>query len=220
MISRDILNRRPHIEFIAPRSGVTLPDVPQETAAPTPKEERLNSLIKGLEQVAITAAAVEDVIAERAKNEVLKLDIRNPEDAVVAQAAARCFPEKAIEKDGFKYVPEITFAMYRHCIKDIKELGVRSGTKNQTKSDNFQADKTDFGGQGKDKRPEINRASIPFLPVDIPAFIAAGIPVMFGMLFPLISANNKKDIIGHTHAVVVPSAPLPVPSGPGIPVLP
>lgn len=218
MSFKDILNRRPNINFVAPRSGVTIPEVPQETAKPTPKEERFNSLVKGLEQVAVAAAAVEEVIAQRAKNEVLKLNIRNPEDAVVAQAAARCFPEKAINENGFIYVPEITFEMYRHCIKDIKEAGLKAGTKNQAKSDNFVSNKTDFGGQGKDKRPEINRASIPFEPIDIPGFIAAGIPVMFSMLFPLIAANNKKDIIGHTHPVVVPPAIVPIPSGPGLPV--
>lgn len=219
-ITRDILNRRPRIEFIAPKSGVTIPEVSQNTTPITPKEQRVNQLIQGLEQVAVAASAVEELVANRAKDEALALNLSNPEDAVVGQAAARCFPDKAITKDGFTYVPEITFAMYRECVQNIKDEGLRAGVKNQTKSAKFQANKTDFGGKNKDRRPEMNRASMPIEPVDIPAFIAAGIPILFGMLLPLIDIKDKKEIIGHTHPVVVPPVVAPIPSGPGIPLLP
>lgn len=219
-ITKSLLSRRPNIEFVAPRSGITIPEPEVNTTAPTPREERVNQLIQGLENVAVTAGALEQLIANRAKNQTLKLNIRNPEDAVVSMAAARHFPDKAITTDGFIHVPEITFDMYLQCIKHMKETGIESGTKNQTKSNGFQGDKTNFGGSDKDKRPDVNRTSIPFAPLDIPAFIASGIPILFGMLFPLISANNKKDIIGHTHPVVVPPAIVPVPSGPGLPVVP
>lgn len=218
--TRGILNRRPNLQFVAPKSGVTIPTPGAATSVPTPKEQRINQLIQGLENVAQAASAVEKMVAERAKGTVLQLDLSNPEDALVAQAAARHFPDRAVNKDGFIHVPAITFDMYSQCIQDMKGAGLLAGTKNETKSDNFKADKTDFGGQGQDQRPDVNRATVPFAPLDIPAFIAAGIPILFSMLFPLIDANNKKDIIGHTHPVVVPPAIVPLPTGPGLPVTP
>lgn len=217
----DILNRKPNIKFVAPRSGVTIPDVQRVTTAPTPNEVRVQQLIQSLTNVAAAAEAVEKIVSERVKHEVLKLDLRNPEDAVVAQAAARQYPEKAKDMNGFKYVDEITFDMYSHCLQEMKQAGIAAGQKQQTKApDSFKADKTDFGGQNKDRRPDVNQATIPFAPIDLAAFIAAGIPLLFGMLFPLINVAIKKDIVGHTHPVIVPPAVVPVPTAIGIPMFP
>lgn len=219
--ARGILNRRPNITFVAPRSGLTIPEPERSVALPSSKEQRVNSLIQSLNNVAAVAEAVEGLVAARAKHEVLKLNLSNPEDAVVAQAAARQFPEKAVDTDGFLHVPEITFEMYNVCLQNMKAAGKAAGAKQLLKqSGPLKANKTDFGGAQSDKRPDINQASIPFAPINIPAFIAAGIPILFGMLFPLINAAIKKDVIAHTHPVI-PAAPgVPVPSGPGIPVSP
>lgn len=219
MISYSILDRRPNIKFVAPRSGITIPEVEKPTSLPTPKETRVENLINDLNKVAALSETVEAIIANKVKAEVLRLDISNPEDAVVAQAAARQFPELAIEKDGFKFVEEITFDMFNHCLQEMKSAGKAAGLKQQLviKSP-LQINKTDFGGIGKDKRPDLNKSTIPFNAIDLPAFIAAGIPLLFGMLFPLINTAIKKDIVAHTHIVV--GAPAPTPSGPGIPVLP
>ena len=217
--AKSILNRKPKINFVQPRSGLTIPQVPLESAPLTPKAVRVNQIIQGLENIALTAEAVEGIIAERAKNEVLKLDLTTPEDAVVAQAAARQFPEKAVNINGFVHVPEITFQMFHHCMKAFKAAGIAAGAKQEIKQTGpIKADKTDFGGQGKDKRPDVNKSTIPFAPIDLPAFIAAGIPLLFGLLFPLINLAVKKDIVGHTHLVPPPAGPAPAPSGPGMPV--
>lgn len=220
--AKHILGRRPNIIFVAPRSGLTVPEVEKSTTPSTPKEQRVAQIIQSLDNLAITANAVEALVAERAKNETLKLNLTNPEDAVVAQAAARQFPELAKNKDGFIYVEEITFDMYNHCIQEMKGAGKSAGQKQQIRQLNaLQADKTDFGGKNKDKRPDVNLATIPFAPIDLPAFIAAGIPILFSMLFPLINIAVKKDIVGHSHPVITaPPSPLPVPTGPGIPVFP
>jgi hypothetical protein len=219
--AKNILDRRPNIVFVAPRSGLTIPEPERNTAALTPKEERVSQLIQSLKNTAATADAIEVLVAERAKNEVLKLNLSNPEDAVVAQAAARIFPQQAINKNGFIHVPEITFDMYNKCIQDMKEAGKVAGTKQQTKQTGpLRADKTDFGGGTSDRRPDINQTNVPFAPIDLPAFIAAGIPILFNMLFPLINGAIKKDVVGHTHPIVTPTDPVPVPSGPGIPVSP
>lgn len=220
MINRNLFNRRPNIVFVAPRSGLTIPEPELVTTPVTPKEEQVNTLITNLKKVAATAESLEKAVSERAKNVVLTLDLSSPEDVVIAQAAARQFPELAIDLGGFKYVDKITFAMYSHCIQEMKEMGIAAGTKNQTKSSKFAANKTNFGGINKDRRPDVNKAGIPFAPIDITAFIAAGIPILFGMLYPLINAAIKKDVIGHTHPVVDPTSGIPTPSGPGIPLIP
>jgi hypothetical protein len=219
MIDHSILDRRPNIKFVAPRSGFTIPEVEKPTSLPTPKETRINNVINQLNQVAILSESVEALVASRIKSEVLKLDITNPEDAVVAQAAARQFPELAIDRDGFKFVEQITFDMFNHCLQAMKAAGKAAGQKQElVLKGPIQIDKTDFGGLGRDKRPDINKSTIPFASIDLPAFIAAGVPILFSMLFPLINTAIKKDIIAHTHIVV--GAPAPTPSGPGIPVLP
>ena len=220
--AKSILSRRPNITFVAPRSGLTIPEPQRNTTPPTPKEQRVSQLIQALKNTAAVAEAIEGLVAERAKGEVLKLNLSNPEDAVVAQAAARQFPDKAIDKDGFVHVPEITFEMYNECIQHMKEAGKKAGAKQQIKQTGpLKTDKTDFGGGTADKRPAVNQSNIPFAPIDLPAFIAAGIPILFGMLFPLINIAVKKDIVGHTHPIIMaPPSPIPVPSGPGIPVFP
>lgn len=216
-----ILNRKPNIKFVAPRSGITIPEVQKSTVALTPNEVRIKQLIQSLTNVAAAAEAVEKIVSARVKTEVLKLDLRNPEDAVVAQAAARQYPDKAKTINGFSYVDEITFDMYSNCLQQMKQAGIAAGQKQQTKApESFKADRTDFGGRGKDSRPDINQATIPFAPIDIAAFIAAGIPLLFSMLFPLINVAIKKDIVGHTHPVIVPPAVVPVPTAIGIPMFP
>lgn len=220
--TRSLFDKRPDIKFTSPRSVDTIPEVVKSTAPVPIKVQKVNQLIKTLDNVAVIAESVESVIADRAKNEILKLNISLPEDALVAQAVARLFPEKAKNINGFNFVDEITFEMYNKCLQDFKAAGKAAGTKQQPKalSENFKANKTDFGGLKKDSRPDINQSTIPFAPLDLPAFIAAGIPILFGMLFPLINIATKKDIVAHTHPVI-PAAPgVPVPSGPGIPVSP
>jgi hypothetical protein len=214
--TKGILGRRPNIVFVAPRSGVTIPEPQYDTTPKTPKEEKVDSLIAGLLDVAAKAEIVEKIISEKAKNVKLTLSLNNPEDVVVAQAAARQFPEKAKEKDGFRYVDELTFDMYSHCIQAMKAAGKAAGAKQSIKlAGPFKADKTDFGGAGQDRRPDVNQATIPFAPIDIPGFVAAGIPLMFSLLFPLINASIKKDIIAHAHI-----DPISGVTGPGVPLLP
>jgi hypothetical protein len=216
--AKNILGRRPNIIFVAPRSGLTIPEPERITTPATPKIQRINGIIQKLENVAAVAEAVEKLVADRAKGEVLRLNLSNPDDAVVAQAAARLFPDKAINKDGFVHVPEITFPMYNDCIQHMKATGKAAGAKQLVKQTGpFKADRTDLGGSGSkaDRRPEVNQSTIPFAPIDLPAFIAAGIPILFGMLFPLINTAIKKDIVAHTH--IDPISGL---TGPGVPVLP
>lgn len=229
-----VLSRRPVIKFTAPRSGVTIP-TPERTTTPiTPKQQRVNQLITNLNNISTVSSILEDKIAARASTEVLKLNMSNPEDVVVAQAAARMFPEKGkvlntnnqlVPKTstdtGLTFVDEITFPMYRECIQHLKQQGIQSSTANQLKqSGPFKANKTDFGGRNKDKRPDVNKASIPFAPIDLTAFIAAGIPILFGMLFPLINAAIKSNILGHNHISVSGPPGTPTPSSPGVSLIP
>lgn len=220
--TKSILNRRPLIKFTAPRSVDTIPEVTKNTVKPVAKIDKIDQLVKTFDNIVAISEAVEVAISDRAKNEVLQLNIRLPEDAVVAQAVARLYPEKAKNLNGFIYVDEITFEMYSECLQHMKAAGKAAGDK-QTHSaakPPFKSNKTDFGGGAKDKRPAVNQSTIPFAPLDIPAFIAAGIPILFGMLFPLLNVMVKGNIVTHTHPIV-PGAPgIPVPSGPGIPVSP
>lgn len=220
--TKNILDRRPNINFVAPRSGVTIPEPQLDTTPVTPKDQRVGQLITKLNNVANLAEQVEKLVADRVKDEVLRLNLSNPEDALVAQAAARCFPEHAVDTNGFVHVPEITFEMYNKALQNMKAAGRAAGNKQMTaQREPIRANKSNFGGSGQDRRPDVNQSTIPFAPINLPAFIAAGIPVLFGMLFPLINAAIKKDIVGHTHMVVTgPPSPIPVPSLPGIPVLP
>jgi hypothetical protein len=220
LINKSIFGRRPNITFVSPRSGATIPEVERITTPVTPKQERVDTIIKKLDNVAALSQELEKAVSEKAKNVVLTLNLANPEDAVIAQAAARQFPELATDLGGFKYVDKITFSMYSHCIQELKATGFAAGTKNQATSPTFQANKTDFGGMNKDRRPDVNQASVPFAPIDIAAFVAAGIPILFGMLYPLINLAIKKDIIGHTHPVIDATSGIPTPSGPGIPLVP
>lgn len=220
--SKKILNRRPEIKFTAPRSVDTIPEIEKSNTKSTLKSEKVDQLIKTLDNIVAIAESVEKVVADRAKNEILRLNIELPEDAMVAQAVARLFPDKAKNVNGFVFVDEITFDMYNECLQSMKSAGKSAGLKQQPQvlSENFKSNKTDFGGTSKDKRPEVNQSTIPFAPLNIPAFVAAGIPILFGMLFPLINVAIKKDVVAHTHPVI-PAAPgVPVPSGPGIPVSP
>ena len=225
MISRglqDLLSRRPVLEYDSPRSGETIPEV-KSTVEKSTKEQRVSTILKSLDEIVELSSTVEAIIHERAKNQILKLNISNPEDAVVAQAVARQFPELAKTEGGFTYADEITFEMFNKCVQKMKAAGKANGLKQQPKAANFNPAQASFGGRGLDARPSINQATIPFAPINLPAFIAAGIPILFGMLFPLINATVKANIVGHTHPTVAYSGsplPLPVPSGPGLPVIP
>lgn len=221
LLDRSILNRRPSITFVSPRSGITIPDPISIKAPETPKAQRIKELTKTLDNIGVLAEAVEAAVAQRSKNEVLTLDLSNPEDAVVSQALARQFPDKIVLKNGIPTVPEITFDMFNKCLQKMKAAGKAAGRKQQMIApEDFKIDKTNFGGTGKDRRPDINKSTLPFSPLDIGAFVAASIPLLFGLLFPLINVAIKKDIVGHLHPVVTPPSPVPLPSGPGIPVSP
>ncbi len=215
--AKSILGFRPNIKFVAPHSGLTIPEVDTPTTTPTPKETRVSQILQNLLNIATAAEAIEKIVAARASDVVLKLDLNDPEDAVVAQAVARQFPESTNTIDGVTLGTTITFDMFNHCLQEMKQAGKQAGLKQQMKAPTgaFKADKTDFGGRGKDKRPSVNKSTIPFAPLNIPAFIAAGIPILFGMLYPLINLAIKKDIVGHAHA-----DPTSGSTGPGVPVVP
>lgn len=214
--SRRLLNRRPTIKYVSPPSGDVIPE--PQPAPEDPKSERVQRVIKSLEAIEKASEVVEDAIAQRANKVTLKLNFNNPEDFVAGQAAARLFPDKAVEiSDGVSVVPEITFDMYHQCIKAMKAHGKERGKANQIPGVIPDLTKTDFGGLGQDRRPDLNAMSIPFAPVDLIAYITAGIPLLFGMLFPLIQLYVKSSIVGHTHNQVVPPG---VPTGPGLPVIP
>lgn len=209
--SRRLLNRRPKIEYVGPRSTETIPEPAEDT--PLPKSKRVESLVKGFENLEKAAEEVEVLIASRAKNEILGLDFTLPEDFAAGQAAARLFPDSAVEiQPGIFVVEEITFDMYNACMQDLKDHGKTVGQQNQLQEVNPDLNKVDFGGLGMDRRPELNNMSLLIPPVPIPAYLLATIPLLFGMLFPLISLYTNSKVIGHTH--------LPPVGGPGVPVVP
>lgn len=215
--SRDILNRRPNIQYVSPPSEDVIPE-PQPDPEPT-KSERVEKLVNSFAAIEQTALVVENAIADRAKGVVMDLDLTNPEDFVAAQAAARIFPDAAEEvAEGVIVVKQLTFAMYHNCIKAMKEHGKERGKSNQIPAINPSMTKTDFGGMGLDRRPELNTMSIPFAPIDLLSYITSTIPLLFGMLFPLIQIYVKTSIVGHSHNVVAPVPGVPV--GPGLPVVP
>ena len=213
--SRRLLNRRPNIKYVSPPSEDVIPD--PQPAAETPKSERVDRVMKSLNAIEKASEVVEEAIAARAESITLKLDMSNPEDFVAAQAAARIFPDKAVEiTDGVSIVPEITFDMYHQCVKALKAHGKERGKHNQIPGVIPDMTKTNFGGLGADRRPDLNAMSIPFAPVDLIAYITAGIPLLFSMLFPLIQLYVKTSIVGHTHIATAPGAPTLV----GVPVTP
>lgn len=219
--SKALLNRRPKIQFVGPRSVDTIPE-PSPSVSELKKTERVQQLISGLKNLNIAAELTEDLIAKRAKDVTLALNLDDPEDFATAQAAARCFPDQAQEipnLPGIKVVTEITFLMYRNCMTEMKNHGKTVGQQNQIPSASI-GPKTNFGGLGLDRRPQVNSMGMVMPPISIPAFMIAAIPLLFLMTHPLRQAYVNSKIIGHTHPVVIPPVLVPIPSGPGIPVLP
>lgn len=222
-ISREILDRRPNISYIAPRSTETVREFsPQKSQKVVTLPERVSKLIQGFKNVEVLAEAVEKEIQKKAKDVKVKLNAANPEDFVTMQAAARLFPDKAKEiQPGISVVDEITFDMYNECVQCLKAHGKEHGKANQIgpaaqKMQFPLPTKTDFGGLGQDRRPELNPMSVPVAPIDILSYTVATIPILFGMLYPLIALYVKTSIIGHTHNSTAPGAP----TGPGIPLTP
>lgn len=219
-VSRDILSRRPNISYIAPRSTETVREFTSEQTTSPP--ERINSIVQGLKNVEALAEAVEGEIQKKAKGVKVKLNPALPEDFITMQAVARLYPELAKEiQPGIKVVDEITFDMYNDCIQKLKAHGKEKGKSNQialaASKTGFPAiNQTSFGGQGQDRRPELNSMSVPIAPIDILSYISSSVPLLFAMLYPLISLYVKTSVVGHTHNVTAPGAP----SGPGIPVVP
>jgi hypothetical protein len=214
--SRDLLNRRPSIRYISPPSEDVILEPQPEEEPEVP--ERVATVVSSFDAIEAAAEAVETAIADRAQNVTLELDLTNPEDFVAAQAAARVFPDLAEEvTEGVSVVKAITFDMYHQCIKAVKEHGKEKGKSNQIPAVTPDITKTDFGGLGLDRRPELNPMSIPFAPIDLLAYITTTVPLLFGMLFPLIQLYVKASVIGHSHNQSVPPGP---PTGPGIPVIP
>lgn len=222
--SKEILNRRPNIQFISPRSIDTIPE-PSPSIPDLEKSQRIQQLVNGLNNLNTAAEAAEDLIAERAKDVTLLLDLDDPEDFATAQAAARLFPDDAKEipdLPGIRVVCEITFPMYRQCMGDLKEHGKIAGQRNQVPEASPNPKKTDFGGLEQDRRPQMNNMSVIIPPVPIPAYLIATIPLLFLMLHPLRSQYVNSKIVGHTHTVTTAVAAA-VGSGitaPGVPVNP
>lgn len=217
-LSKQILNRKPNIRFIKPKSLDTIP-IPSPAKPVTEKAQKIDQLIKGFKNLDIAAAAVEDLIAARAKDVELDLDLNAPEDFVVAQASARLFPDLAEElMPGVMVVKKITFDMYKQSMQQLKAHGKQVGQQNQMPAVNPSLSKTDFGGLGKDRRPEVNKMSMIMPPVPIPAYLITTIPLLFMMLHPLRMAYTNSKIAGHIHNIIAPSPATPV--GPGIPVNP
>lgn len=221
--SQDVLNFRPDIVYVAPLSGETISEATSTEPVVT-RQKKVEQLKQGFKNVVVLADAAEAAIDKKVGKFVAKLNIAaSPEDMATAQAIARCNPELAREiSPGILVVEEITFDMFKKCLKELEDYGKNQAKKSLLpKATNLSPTRTNFGGNGgADNRPEVNNMSAPIAPIDMAAFIAAGIPVLFGMLFPLISGYVKTQIIGHTHPVVVPPAIVPIPSLPGIPVLP
>lgn len=220
--SQDLLNFRPDIRYISPVSEDTIPEGLEPVVV---KSDKVDQLKKGFDNVIVLADVAEQAIEKKVGRFVAKLNITaSPEDMATAQAIARCFPDKAVEiSPGVKVVTEITHDMFKHCLKDLEDYGKNQARNSLLpKPSNVLPTRTDFGGTNKnsDNRPEVNNMSAPIAPIDMSAFIAAGIPVLFGMLFPLISGYVKSQVVGHTHGVIVPPAIVPVPTSPGIPLLP
>lgn len=222
-LSSDLLNFRPNISFVSPKSEDVIPEVAVEV--PVSKEDQVKQLRTGFDNVVKIADAVEKGIDSRVGKFVAKLNIADsPEDMATAQALARIFPKISREiAPGIHVVEQITYDMFKQCVHELEEHGKEQAKKSLLpKAENVNINRTSFGGinNGSDNRPEINNITAPIAPINIPAFIAAGIPILFAMLFPLISSYVKTQVVGHTHPVV-PAAPgVPVPSGPGIPVIP
>jgi len=216
--SRSILNNRPEITFISPESVDTIPE-PSPAQKPDAHVNRIEKLIEGLKNVAKTAEVVEEAIAERAKDIVMKLDLSDPEHFNMAQAAARMFPDKALpatEEQPFPLVEEITFPMFRHCLTNLKDHGTAVAKQNQLPKVDISPKKVDFGDMGSDRRPSINPMTQIMAPLPIPLFMLAIIPIVFGLLFPLISLYTNIKIVGHTHVAIAPGAP----TSPGVPLVP
>lgn len=221
-LNRDLLNFRPDISFVAPQSEDVIQEIPVDVSVP--KIDQIKQLTSGFNNVVKLSDAVEKSIDSRAGKFIAKLNPSVvPEDMVVAQAVARLYPDKAKEiAPGVFIVEEISYDMFKECVHHLEQYGKDQAKKSLLPvADNVSPLRTDFGGLGRrDNRPEINNMSAPISPLDVPAFIAAGIPVLFGMLFPLISTYVKTQVIGHTHVTVSGPPGTPLPSGPGISVLP
>ncbi len=197
--NRDLLNFRPDIAFVSPASV----NVISEYVAPkTPKEAQVTQLKKGFENVVILADVVEKAIDSRAGAFKAKLNFSLPEDLATGQALARTFPKLAKEiAPGVRVVDEISYDMFKHCVNHIEDHAAKQAQKSLVpKAKNVSPTRTNFGGIGNgDNRPEINNLSSPIAPIDIPAFMAAGIPILFSMLFPLISSYVATEVIAHSH---------------------
>lgn len=216
-LTNKLLNKKPVIRYVSPRSRKTIPDPSPQLQ---PKLDKIQEIIRTFQAISETSALLEDQIAARASEVVLELDLDNPEDFVVAQATARQFPEAAVEVpgiNGLSVVTKLTFPMYQKAIGELKAHGKKVGQQNQLPIPDTGL-KTDFGGKDKDRRPESNKMSQIMPPVPIPAYLIATIPMLFNMLHPLRSAYVNSKVVGHTHNIVAPSPGTP--TGPGLPVNP
>ncbi len=198
--NRDLLNFRPEITYVAPMSTDVVPEYQEP---PTPRLEQVKQLKQGFDNVVKIADTVEKAIDSRVGKFKAKLNpFASPEDLATAQALGRMFPEMAKEiMPGVKIVDVITYDMFKHCVKHLEDHGKKQADKSLTpKASNISPTRINFGGVGgADNRPEINNLSAPIAPLDIPAFIAAGIPILFSMLFPLISGYVTSEVVAHSH---------------------
>lgn len=210
--TRLVLQRRPKIEYIVPRSTDVIPET--SVAPAEDKRDRLTTVLQSLENIENTALLLERQVAQRAKDVEVELDLTNPEDFTTAQAAARIFPDRAVEiQPGLKIVKKITFDMYSSCVQHMKDHGKERGKSNQIFATD-PVDRSKFGGQEMDRRPELNRMSVPFVPIDLGAYTAAVVPLVFSLLYPLVSLYVNTKILGHTHNTLSVGSP----TGPGVAV--
>jgi len=200
----DILNFRPHIEFVLPDTGEAADFLAPEDEGPTidSLRKRTEDLIKNYKAVRKLADAAQTRVDTRVKaagGMSVKLDPTKAADASVIAAMKRCFPEKADPT-------VITYECYKKCLDSIRTSDqVEKASDLVVKPEDIRAAKTDplrtdFGGsknRAGENRPELSSPGGGANNIDLDAFQAAAVIALFGLLLPMIKTEDKAEVAQH-----------------------
>lgn len=187
---RDVVNFRPRIEFIEPEQIDE--EVAAEEAPPTVDEVKsdIQNVIDEYAKIEALADVAQERLDDRAEGFEINLD--PIVDSHIIDAMRRSFPDKDPTK--------ISFDDYK---KSLQCINLHSENKVQTvdPAEQFRAlgdlNRINFGGLGKPNglnRPDLDSASSPVDPINIPVFQAEQIAALFVKMAPKI-AGLIKDLV-------------------------
>lgn len=204
-----ILRFKPNLSYIEPEQladedGLLSANARTETDEISQARQRTEALIKNYDAVNKLADLAQQRIDDKVKTSGgLDIVLDPVRDAHVISALKRTFP-KATDYS------RITYDQYKHCLKEQSKQQVTPAiTPKDIQDAKSDPNRVDFGGL---KNPAgSNRAELSSLanspkPIDLTAFQAAGILILFKLLRPYIQAEDEQRVA--RHLVEVPHRPI------------